>query len=80
MLGFIFEHYKNQRMWINPLILVLMFVCSCKLDCYKTKKIYNKAVDTYPYAIQFFAECYKSKKMCDKAVDTCTFVFDCVCI
>ena len=32
----------------------------------------DKAVDTYPSAIQFVPECYNTQKICDKAVDTCT--------
>ena len=38
----------------------------------------DKAVDTYPSAIQFVPECYNTQKICDKAVDTCTFVFNLV--
>ena len=37
----------------------------------------NKAVVTYPSAIQFVPESYKFQ-VCDKAVDTCRFVFYCV--
>ena len=31
----------------------------------------NKAVDSYPHALEFVTECHKSQKMCDKAVNTC---------
>ena len=31
----------------------------------------NKAVNTYPSAIQFVPECYKTQEICDKAVNTC---------
>ena len=27
----------------------------------------NKAVENYPYALDFVPECYKAEKMCDKA-------------
>ena len=36
----------------------------------------NKAVGTYPSAIQFVPESSKSQEMCDKAADTCLFVLD----
>ena len=38
-------------------------------DCYKNQEMCNKAVDNYPYALEFLLECYKTKKLCDKAVD-----------
>ena len=38
--------------------------------------MFNKAVDTYPYVIQFVDDCYKFQKTYDKAVDTCYFIFD----
>ena len=47
------------------------------LTAQHSKNIY-KAVDTYPYTIQFVPACYKTqtnKKMRDKDVDTCPFVF-----
>ena len=30
----------------------------------------NKAVENYPYALEFVPECYKTQKLCDKAVST----------
>ena len=42
----------------------------------RLKKLCNKAVDTYPSAIQFVPECHKTLKTRDKAQDTCPFVFD----
>ena len=30
----------------------------------------NKAVDNYPYALEFVPECFMTQKMCDKAVNT----------
>ena len=30
----------------------------------------NKAIDTYPSAIQFVPKCYKTQEMCDKAFDS----------
>ena len=38
----------------------------------------NKAVGTYPSAIQFVPECFKYHEICDKAVDTCPLVGDSV--
>ena len=32
--------------------------------------MYSKAVDNYPYALDFVPECYKTQEMCDKAVTT----------
>ena len=29
-------------------------------DCYKNKKMDNKAVDNYPHALEFVTECYKT--------------------
>ena len=36
----------------------------------------NKAVDTYPSAIQFVPDRYKTQKMYDKNIYTCYFVVD----
>ena len=47
-------------------------------NSYKTQKMCNKAVNTYPSPIQFVSECYKNQEMCVKAVDTCPFVYDSV--
>ena len=45
-------------------------------DCYKTKKMCNKAVNTSPSAMQCnFSECYKTQEMCVKALDI-YLVFD----
>ena len=41
-----------------------------------TQKTCNKAVDSYPSAIQFVSDQYKIQKMCVRTVDTCPFVFD----
>ena len=37
--------------------------------------MFNKAVDTYPYAIQLVDDKYKFQKTYDKAVDTRYFIF-----
>ena len=47
-------------------------------DCYKTQKMCNKAVDTYPSALQFVTGQCKTHEMCIKDVDTFPFVFDSV--
>ena len=39
----------------------------------------DKAVNTYPSAVQFVCDRYKTQGMCDKAVGTCPFVFSSVC-
>ena len=44
-------------------------------ECYKTQKMFDKAANTFPSAIQFFPECYKIQKTCDNAVHTCLFLF-----
>ena len=36
----------------------------------KKNKIWNKAVDTYPFTIPFVSECYKTEGIFDKAVST----------
>ena len=38
--------------------------------------MYNKAVDSYPHALEFVFECYKTQKMCNKLVNRCFFIFD----
>ena len=35
-------------------------------DCYKNQEMCNKAVDIYPYALEFVLECDKSQKECIK--------------
>ena len=44
-------------------------------DCFKTQKMFNKAVGIYPSSMQFFSECYKTQGMCHKTVDTSPFIF-----
>ena len=44
----------------------------------KIKKLWNKAVDNFNYALEFVPDCSKTQKMCVKASDTCSFVFDSV--
>ena len=44
----------------------------------RSKEMCNKAVGSYPSAIQFVSDWYKTQEMCDKAIDTCFFVFDSV--
>ena len=39
-------------------------------DCYKDQEMYNKAVGSYPHALEFVPKCYKTQNMCNKAVDT----------
>ena len=39
-------------------------------DCYKNQEICNKAVDNYPYTLEFVPECDKTHKLCYKAVDS----------
>ena len=31
------------------------------LDCNKNQEMYSKAVDNYPYALDFAPECYKTQ-------------------
>ena len=45
-------------------------------ECYKTQKMYDKAVDTYPSPKKIVSECFMTQEMCDKAVNRCAFVFD----
>ena len=46
-------------------------------DCYKNKKMCNKAVDNYPHTLEFVPECCKTEEMCDEAVHKCFFfLFD----
>ena len=35
--------------------------------------MFDKALDTYPSAIQFAIECFTTEEMCGEAVDTCLF-------
>ena len=35
--------------------------------CYNNQEMCNKAVENYPYGLDFVPECYKAEKMCDKA-------------
>ena len=35
-------------------------------DCYKNQKMYDKAVDNYPHALEFVPDCYMTQEMCDK--------------
>ena len=39
----------------------------------KNLGMYNKAVDSYPHALEFVFECYKTQKMCNKLVNRCFF-------
>ena len=39
-------------------------------DSYKNQEMYNKVVDNYSHASEFFPECQKTQKRCDEAVDT----------
>ena len=47
-------------------------------DCYKNRKMFDKAVDNYFYALELDPDCYKTQKICDKTVDACPIVFDSV--
>ena len=38
--------------------------------------MYDKALDTYPFAIECVPECYKTQEMCHRAVHRCFFVSD----
>ena len=38
----------------------------------------NKAVNNYPYSLQFVAGFYKTQKICDKALDTHPFTIKCI--
>ena len=44
-------------------------------------EVCDKAVDSYPHALEFIPKCYNTHKMCDKAVDTLPstrkYVFEC---
>ena len=44
-------------------------------DCYKNKKMCNKAVDNYPHTLEFVPECCKTEEMCDEAVHKCFFFY-----
>ena len=48
------------------------------LTATKNQKIFSKAVDIHPFAIQFIPECFKIQEMCDKPVDTSLFLFNSV--
>ena len=37
--------------------------------------MYDKAVNTYHSAMQFFPDRFKIQKICNKGVDNCSFVF-----
>ena len=45
-------------------------------ECYKTQKMCDKAVDTYPSTLEFVPECFMIQEMCDKAVVSCFVIFD----
>ena len=36
-----------------------------------TQEMYEKVVDTYPFALMHIFYCYRTQKECEKAVDTC---------
>ena len=40
-------------------------------ECYKTQKMCDKVVDTYPSTLKFVPECFVIQEMCDKAVNRC---------
>ena len=44
-------------------------------DCCKTQEICNRAINTYPSAIELVPENYKTQEMCN-VVDACPFKFD----
>ena len=39
-------------------------------DCYKKRKMFNKAVDNYAHALEFVRDCYKTQRISNKAIDT----------
>ena len=39
-------------------------------DYYKSKKIFDKAVDNYSHALEFVLDCNNTQKMYNKAADT----------
>ena len=45
------------------------------LECYKTQKMCDIAVDIYPSTIKFVPERYKTKEIYHKAVHRCFFIF-----
>ena len=45
-------------------------------DCCKTQEIRNRAINTYPSAIELVPENYKTQEMCNNVVDACPFKFD----
>ena len=36
-------------------------------DCHKNKKMCDKAVDNYVYALKFVFDCHKTQKMCKES-------------
>ena len=43
--------------------------------CYKTLKMGNKAVGSYPSVTQFVPECFMSQEMYNEAVNICPFIY-----
>ena len=82
MLKFVPDHLKTKKMSNHaatklPLIVhsyhhVLEFV----LKYYKTQKICDEDVSTYPLRIKFVPEWLMTQEMCDKPVNRCLFLFD----
>ena len=58
------DQYKNERM-CHKAVYNYGHALEFVPDYYKTQEK-NKAVSTYPFAL----ECYKTQEMCDKAVNT----------
>lgn len=40
------------------------------LNCYKPQKMFEKAVDYCPHALEYVSDCFMTQKTCEKAVDT----------
>ena len=66
----------NKKCVIKLLIIMLMhYAHEFVHDCYKTQKMCNKTVDSYPSAVQFITD---NSKIVLYAVGTYPFVFDSV--
>ena len=47
-------------------------------NCFKTRKICNKAVDNYSSTMQFVSDWYNTQEISEKTIDICSFAFDSV--
>ena len=42
-------------------------------DCFKNKKMYNKATNNYAHILEFVYDCNKTQKLCNNVVDIYPF-------